>query len=151
GDAAYVAHMERALEGWREWNARWKETLFHESGVTFLTPKMEPGTFEHASFELLSARGHALERLAEKTIARRFPVWAGSPMTDGYFNPSGGFVESGRVVARLAREARERGVIVREHARIENLDEAYADAVVVANGAWASRLVPELDAVLRDA
>src|ERR1051326_6726170 len=57
-DEEYVAHMEIALEGWREWNARWKENLFHETGVTFLTSEMEPGSFEHASSALLRKRGH---------------------------------------------------------------------------------------------
>ena len=149
GDVAYVTHMERALEGWREWNARWKESLFHEDGIAFLTTSMDPGTFEHASFELLRSRGHALERLDEKSIATRFPAWAGSPMRDGYFNPHGGFVESGRVVAKLAGEARDKGVVVKESTRIDSLDDIEADAIVVTAGAWASRLVPSVP--LRDA
>jgi glycine/D-amino acid oxidase-like deaminating enzyme len=150
-DEDYVAHMERALEGWREWNARWKEKLFHECGVTFLTSKMEPGTFERASFELLRKRGHAIERLDERSIAKRFPAWAGSPMVDGYFNPKGGFAESGRVVARCLEEARANGVVIRENTRIERLEGIEADSIVVANGAWAPRLVPELGPVMRDA
>lgn len=149
-DEEYVARMELSLEGWREWNARWKENLFHEDGITFLTTSMDPGTFERASFELLRSRGHAIERLDEKAIAARFPAWAGSPMKDGYFNPYGGFVESGRVVAKLLAEARANGVIVKEHTRIASLDDVEkGDAIVVAAGAWASRLVPSVP--LRDA
>src|SRR4051812_35807471 len=50
-DADYTVLGERALEGWRRWNAAWPVKLFHETGVTFLsrTP-MAPGGFEHDSF-----------------------------------------------------------------------------------------------------
>lgn len=119
-DEDYVAQMEIALDGWREWNARWKAPLFHETGVTFLTSDMKPGSFEHDSYTLLRKRGHPIERLDEKTLADRFPAWRGSAMVDGYFNPRGGFVESGRVVARLAEEARAAGVVVKEKTRVEH-------------------------------
>jgi glycine/D-amino acid oxidase-like deaminating enzyme len=72
-------------------------------------------------------------------------------MTGGYFNPHGGFVESGRVVARLAEEARRSGVIIREKTRIDELDAVHADAVVVCTGAWAKKLVPPLRTGLREA
>ena len=46
-DADYTALMERALDGWREWNAVWPEPLFHETGIAFLCrAPMSPGGFE---------------------------------------------------------------------------------------------------------
>src|SRR5689334_4948362 len=60
-DDDYVALGERALDGWRRWNEE-LGPVFHETGVLFVrrTP-MEPGTFEHDSFERLRAR-HRIER-----------------------------------------------------------------------------------------
>src|SRR3979490_1229970 len=45
-DEDYTVLGERALEGWRHWNARWPAPLFHETGVTFLSRSaMQPGGF----------------------------------------------------------------------------------------------------------
>ncbi|MCZ7683454.1 MAG: FAD-dependent oxidoreductase [Sandaracinaceae bacterium] len=74
-DLFYTEAVEEALVRWRALNARWGEPLFHETGVLFLTRgPMEPGSFEAESFALLTARGHALERLDEPAIAARFPT-----------------------------------------------------------------------------
>ena len=36
-DDFYTSEMERALEGWRAWNAMFGEELFHETGTMFVT------------------------------------------------------------------------------------------------------------------
>lgn len=164
GDADYTAWMERALDGWRRWNAAWDSPLFHETGVTFLCrAPMAPGGFEHDSFELLSRRGHALDRLDAAAIRARFPAWSSGAFVDGYFNPSGGFAESGKVVGRLLAEAESIGVALRANARVERLavkgscvdgvvvDGAVvrAERVVVAAGSWSQHLVPSLASQLR--
>src|SRR6187431_2013848 len=49
-DEDYTALMERALDGWRGWNAAWREPLFHETGVLFVCrDEMAPGGFEYES------------------------------------------------------------------------------------------------------
>lgn len=161
-DEAYLALMEEAMEGWRRLNARWPRPLYHETGVTFLTREaMAPGSFEHESHRLLTARGYRIERLDAAEIARRFPAWRGH--TDGYFNPIGGFAESGNVVAQLAREAAAAGVVLREGAQVSGVhfvgsvaaglivdgQVVKGDRVVVAAGAWTPTLLPELAADLR--
>lgn len=158
-DEDYTLLGERSLEGWRRWNAEWASSsgpLFHETGVTFLsrTP-MEAGTFEHESYRLLVDRGHPLERLGATAIADRFPAYARGALVDGYFNPRGGWAESGRVVAQLARLARQTGVVIDEGAGIASTSTDRAsrwldklgedtDLVIVAAGAWTPNLVPEL-------
>src|SRR5262249_30519919 len=148
-DEAYTEMMERALERWRAWRAA---HLFHETGVLFLRrSRLEPGSFEHDSFTLLTRRGHALERLDAAAIGARFPAWRG--FVDGYCNPAGGWAESGRVVAHLAREAAALGVVLREGTKVARVREAGsrvagvetaageaidADAVVIAAGAWSA-------------
>lgn len=169
-DEGYTALGERALEGWRRWNAAWPVPRFHETGVAFLTrTPMAPGGFEHDSFATLSRRGHRIERLDAAAIARRFPAYRPGVLVDGYFHAEGGWAESGAVVAHLAALARARGVTVREGCAAERIvDEGVlvrergdksggsgveellrADLVVVAAGSWTPRLVPALAPSLR--
>lgn len=167
-DADYTLLGERSLHGWREWNACWPRPLFHETGVMFLSrAPMQPGSFEHESYAMLTRRGHAIERLDADAIAARFPAWRRGACVDGYFNPHGGWAESGAVVAQLAREAEAAGVsIVRSRVAAIAAD-ADADAtgapiapalaklavdhdlVVVCAGAWVPLLVPALAPLLR--
>jgi glycine/D-amino acid oxidase-like deaminating enzyme len=169
-DLDYTALGERALEGWRRWNAAWPVPRFHETGVAFLTrAPMEPGGFEHDSFATLSRRGHRIERLDAAEIARRFPAYRPGALVDGYFHHEAGWAESGAVVAQLVAECRARGVTVREGCAIDRLgddpahaafvggdggrdragDPIAADAVIVAAGSWTPRLVPALARSLR--
>jgi glycine/D-amino acid oxidase-like deaminating enzyme len=161
-DETYTALMERALEAWRAWPA---SRYLHETGVLFAaTSPLGPGAFEHASLELLTRRGHRLQRLDGAEIARRFPAWNPTYFADGYLNPSGGYAESGKVVAHLAREAADAGVVlaaetpvaslVEDGSRVVGLRtlagaEHRADVVVVASGAWTQLLIPDLDGALR--
>ena len=140
-DELYTELGERALAGWRRWNATWPRPLFHETGVTFLsaTP-MVPGGFEHDSYTLLRARGHPLERLDADAIARRFPAYRPGFLVDGYYNPLGGWAEAGAVVSRLVAIARDAGVTV----ELRDVDHIPDDhLVVVCTGAWARELVPD--------
>lgn len=160
-DETYTELMERALPRWRAWSAA---PLFHETGTLFVrrTP-LSPGTFEHDSLELLERRGHRIERLDAEALRRRFPAWNTERYAFGYFNPQGGWAESGAVVSHLAREAKDAGVVIAEHTRAARLiergakvtgvetaagDMLAADRVIVTGGAWTTDLVPELDAWL---
>jgi glycine/D-amino acid oxidase-like deaminating enzyme len=157
-DEEYLSLMEEALPIWRQWNTRQARPLFHEVGVSFVSrAKFTPGSFEHESFGLLQAHGHSLQRLQGQQIAQRFPAFAG--FVDGYFNPQGGFAESGAVVSWLLDEAKKLGVEVRERTRATQIlqennrvrgvhceggEELFADEVIVAAGAWALDLLPEV-------
>jgi glycine/D-amino acid oxidase-like deaminating enzyme len=164
-DEEYMAWMEPALERWRAWNARWPEPLFHETGVLFLTRAPMPlGGFEHDSYQLLLKRGHNPQRLEPASIRQRFPLWASAGFVDGYYNPLGGYAESGRVVAQLVREAQALGVEVRMGVGFAHLHERGSrvagivtttgemietDRVLVAAGAWTIHLLPWLAGMLR--
>ncbi len=156
-DELYTSFMESALERWRA------SDLFHETGVLFVTRgAMRPGGFEHDSMTLLERRGHRVERVDAAAIARRFPAWNAAAWTDGYFNPQGGWAESGAVVARLAAEARDAGVVIVEAAVASLVERGArivgvrandgatldADLVVLAVGSWTGHLVPSLAGVL---
>jgi glycine/D-amino acid oxidase-like deaminating enzyme len=168
-DGFYTELMELALEGWREHNRRWiaagDAPLYHETGFVLLTSEaMQPGEFEHDSFALLAARGYPLERLDSNAIARRFPVWKKGRFVDGYYNPIGGWAQSGAIVASLAQQARAAGIELHEGFRFAGLtlrgdaatgahdaagNRVEGDAVVVCAGTWTSKLVPELADRLR--
>ena len=122
-DADYTALGEAALAGWRRWNAQWPAPLFHESGVMFLSrePMHDRNSFEHASYTLLTSRGHALERLDAAAISRRFPAYQPGALVDGYWNPQGGWAAAGAVVRQLAADAVAAGVVIETRA-VEDLD-----------------------------
>jgi glycine/D-amino acid oxidase-like deaminating enzyme len=159
-DEGYTAFGERALAGWRAWNRELGEELYHETGVLFLrrTPA-GPGTFEGDSLTVLERRGHRPERMSSAQVRARFPAWNADRYSDGLFHAVGGWVESGRVVARLAERARTAGVVVREGASLARIDGATvvltdgtrldAGRIVVAAGSWTPHLLPHTAAWFR--
>jgi glycine/D-amino acid oxidase-like deaminating enzyme len=164
-DEAYTGLMEQALEGWRRWNSRWTEPLFHETGVLFLTrAPMATGEFEYESFRVLEKRGHHPVRLTPADLRQRFPAWRAQGYADGFYHAEGGYAESGRVVARLLEEARALGVEIRggvrflapaeEGSRVAGVrttpdGRIPADRVLIAAGAWTPKLLPEIAPHLR--
>jgi glycine/D-amino acid oxidase-like deaminating enzyme len=164
-DELYTGLMEEALDRWVEWNRRWGESLYHEDGFLLMSREpMRAGGFEHDSFETLHRRGHRLERLDSSALAERHPAWAASAYPDGYYNPRGGWAESGRVVDRLLEEARREGVAVHEGtafdcfltegSRVAGVlstrgDRFPGDQVVVAAGAWTPYLLPRLAPIVK--
>ena len=160
GDELYTEMAERALEGWRAWNrAAPADPLFHETGVAFLARRpLAPGGFEHDSFELLTRRGHRLERLDAAAIARRFPAYRPGAMVDGYHNPAGGWAAASRAVERVLAQARALGVevragspalAIRPDGRLDtDAGPLEADEVLVAAGAWTPLLCPWLAGAL---
>jgi sarcosine oxidase / L-pipecolate oxidase len=164
-DEPYTAMMEEALDGWRRWNRGWPSPLFHETGVMFLTQRpMAPGGFEHDSQEVLLRRGHRPERVDAGILRRRFPAWNADRFIDGYYNPEGGFAESGAVVSSLLSSARDAGVRLAEGMALARVAEHRgrvtgvvavdgtnidAEIVVVAAGSWTPHLLPWLAPHLR--
>ncbi|MGQ0553325.1 MAG: FAD-dependent oxidoreductase [Planctomycetota bacterium] len=167
-DEVTMALMEHGLSGWRAWNARRAgqrlPPLFHETGLLLLSRRaLAPGGFEHDSLELLKRRGHPARRLSAADLAREHPLFARATaggFCDGYFNPQGGWAESGATVAWLIDELRAAGAAVREGAAVHGdvavhegaagaiesvdaLQASGADLVLVAAGVWTPRLLPE--------
>jgi glycine/D-amino acid oxidase-like deaminating enzyme len=168
-DEDYLTAMEIALKRWRVWNLEWPEPLFHEVGVLFLaSAPFTPGGFEYESLQLLLQHGHQPQRLDPAAFRTRFPAWSPAFAVDGYFNPEGGYAESGRVASRLFELAQAAGVTTRLGQTAHDLLERggrvvglttregqtfEADLVVLAPGSWlpefTARALPELDGVFR--
>eukprot|EP00002_Diphylleia_rotans_P029097 TRINITY_DN5900_c0_g1_i1.p1 TRINITY_DN5900_c0_g1~~TRINITY_DN5900_c0_g1_i1.p1 ORF type:complete len:364 (-),score=54.10 TRINITY_DN5900_c0_g1_i1:158-1249(-) len=172
----YVALMMEAFPRWREWNRRWGEELYHETGLLCVSRQhMRPGTFEHDGYRLLSNLGFPLRRLGGSLAAlhearRNFPLMSHSHV-DGYYNPIDGWAESGKVMEKLIEEARQKGVNVVTGIRcksiltapsahdssitnaigIETVDglKILADQVILSAGAWSVNILPELKQILQ--
>lgn len=164
-DDAYADAMLVCLERWRERNASLGEKLFHETGVTYLSrDAMTEESFEHQCYTRLRARKIPVERLDSAAIHQRFPAWREGFHRDGYFNPVGGFVESGRLVEALVAKAVSTRIQVTLGARVAGFIERggavrgatladgstrEADITVLATGAWSSFVLPELATQVR--
>lgn len=163
-DEQHTAMGERSIDLWQQWNARWKENLYHETGFLVMSRfPLSPRGFEHDSLIYLSKRGRSLRRTSTEMLGTLHPAWNSDAYQDGYLNPRGGWVESGRVIARLAAEARAAGVQIHEEvpqprphfegARCTGISSASgqiwrADTTLLAAGAWTPALLPELREVM---
>ena len=161
-DAFYSDLMEDSFEGFRSWNMQLGETLFHETGLLVLckAKRLESGSFEGESFELLSERDYPLRLMLGPEISRRIPAIRDGAYPTAYINERGGWAESGRFVSALAKEAIAKGVTIREHVAIRPFAELSSNArseivtdsgekiscgtVIVATGAFTPVVLPEL-------
>ncbi len=164
-DDDYLEMMEECLRRWDGWNARWGEPIYHEDGFLVLTSSvMQPESFEFESHARIIRRGHKVERVDTAYLRKRFPALNAEMFRDGYFNPRGGWAESGRVVAMLAQEARDAGIEIIENTKVSNWIEQgsqvigvrtsngierRADWIVVTAGAWTPTLLPEIVGMMR--
>jgi glycine/D-amino acid oxidase-like deaminating enzyme len=171
-DEAYTELAERSVEGWRRWNRDLGAVLYHQTGLLLLrrTP-LAPGTLERDSLDVLSRRGHRSEVLDAAAVRARFPAWNAERYGQGTYDPVGGFVESGKVIARLVGEAAKLGVALRQGVSFARLlevgttegrrprraagivstsgEQLEADQVVLALGAWTPHALPWLAPELR--
>lgn len=161
----YMQMVIKAIEGFHRWNALFGETLYHETGILAASmAPMEDNEFVKSSYDMLLEEGQRPERLDGAEIARRFPAWTTGTYVDGFYNPRGGYAESGRVVGKLAAHAAEAGVDVRSGQTAEQLllsgtrvqgvrtreGEIFsAEHTVVAAGSWTHWLLPELQPVMK--
>ncbi len=161
----YMQMVIRAIEGFHGWNELFGETLYHETGVLAATKEhMDNSEFVNDSYRMLLEEGQSPERLSGEEITRRFPAWTTGVYVDGFYNPRGGYAESGRVVGKLVELAMANGVDVRpgqtadqlllNGGRMEGMQTREGAAfnsahTVVAAGSWTPWLLPELQSVMK--
>lgn len=163
-DDAYCDAMLQCIGRWTEYNARWGQKLYHPTGVTYLAQTtMQPGGFEYESYQRLLAHKVEVERLDSRAIYQRFSAWREGLHVDGYFNPLGGWVQSGEVLRALALEARTLGVTVHEEEKIVSVNEKNdgvtvtlrsgghfeVDVLLRCTGSWSAHNYPELREIVR--
>jgi sarcosine oxidase len=130
----WIALAQRAYALWRE--------LERESGARLikLNGLLDAEASPDARAAVFDRHGVAYEILEPELIAQRFNVAYDRPLV---FSPDAGI--SLAAESRLAFEASARaaGVEIREHTKIDDLDEVDADVVVVTAGGWAPKLLAD--------
>lgn len=162
-DPLYMDLMDECFPVWREWNDRWGTDRFHEDGFLILAGgPLVAGSYEHASYHALIPRGYPLELLDAVAIRDRFPHFHPPTGAEGYYNPVGGWAESGWVVGALLENAAAAGVrtidqrvqrlytegTVVRGVELDNGEHITADLTIVAAGAWTPNLIDRLDELI---
>src|SRR6266480_3205348 len=115
---------------------------FRRTGSLRLGADREERTSLEAEYEALREDGFEVEWRDDLP----------EPLAGGYhsaiFHPPDGSLQPARWVRRLAASAAEAGADLREHSRVESLDDLDADQVVLATDGYTRGLLPELDAVI---
>lgn len=150
----YGRAITEAYEAWDEVWADLGESHLDARG--FLCVSREAGDEAEDYLEGLKAGGFPFELLSPHDAARRWPFLDAAAMRYAYVSPEGGALHCRRIASGLADWLRARGVTVLEDTRVAAVDgEAgtvtlfdgtmlSADRVVVAAGAWVTKLFPDL-------
>ena len=156
----YVPLLERAYELWDEIEDTSGEEIFLRTGVLEVGPpngEVVPGVLRAAKEHNLDV--HPLE---SGEIEDRFPGFRVPAHLSGVFEADGGILKVERCVELQAELARQKGAQLRTNTsvqRIERVGSGYrlhtnngilsTGALIVTAGAWAQRLIPELNPHLK--
>lgn len=157
---SYVPLLRRAFELWRDLERESGERLLHVTGA------LDIGRPDSRVFtgSLESCRVHGLphEVLDAPAVRHRFPGYHLPDEFRAVFQPDGGFLEPERCIRAFVTRARLAGAAVRTGMTVDGWSRESGGVVlhaggeairarqlVISAGAWTSRLVPGLAAVLR--
>jgi sarcosine oxidase len=137
-DVEFVELAKESFAGWRELEREAEVALLELSGLLELVDDPAQG-----SSAALDAAGAEYELLDPAAARERWPV--GVP--DGWsalVQPEAGIIRADLAHRAFVDRAVARGVQLREHTRVESVDDVDAAAVVVTAGPWVTRFFPDL-------
>jgi len=137
-DLEFVELARESFAGWRGLEEEAGVELLELNGLLELV-----GDLDQGSSAALDAAGAKYELLSAEDARRRWPV--GVP--DGWtalFQPEGGIVRADLAHRAFVDRAVAHGAELREHTRVDALDDVDARAVVVTAGPWVQRFFPDL-------
>jgi monomeric sarcosine oxidase len=137
-DLEFVELAKESFAGWRELEQAAGVELLELNGLLELV-----GDLAQGSSAALDAAGAEYELVSAEDARKRWPV--GVP--DGWtalFQPEGGIVRADLAHRALVDGAVAHGAELREHTRVDALENLDARAVVVTAGAWVQQFFPDL-------
>lgn len=155
---AALGYTRMVAEAYRAWDQLWSDLgERHYVATGSLALCVGDTRWVAASASAMQALGLKVEPLPPADLAARFPLLIDEGVSAAFHSDTGGVLLADRIVAALARHLAARGVVIVPEARVLDLDpegatvrlsdrRMTADALVVAAGAWAGRLVPRLAA-----
>jgi glycine/D-amino acid oxidase-like deaminating enzyme len=153
---AALGYTRMVAEAYRAWDQLWEDLgERHYVATGSLALCVGETRWVEASAEALQALGLKVEWLPPARLSERFPLLTSEGISAAFHSDTGGVLLADRIVTALARHLAARGVGVVPGARVLELDpegatvrladrRVTADALVVAAGAWAGRIVPGL-------
>lgn len=155
-DPSYVPLLRRTYDLWKTLEDDAGETLFYQTG------SIDMGAEDSEVFagSLKSCIEHDLEHevLDYKALNQRFPGYRVPSDIKAVFQPQGGLLVPEKCIEAHAKVAQQNGATIHTDERVQGWDILadgrvqvttdrgiyYAEKLVVAGGAWASKLVPNL-------
>jgi glycine/D-amino acid oxidase-like deaminating enzyme len=154
---AALGYTRMVGEAYRAWDDLWADLgQRHYVATGTLAMCVGDTRWVEASADALRALGLRVEWLLPAELTQRFPLLTAEGISSAFHSDTGGVLLADRILGALARHLPARGVRVAPHSRALEIDahkatvavadgrRMEADAVVVAAGAWARRLVPHL-------
>ncbi|HYD98151.1 MAG TPA: FAD-dependent oxidoreductase [Alphaproteobacteria bacterium] len=150
--AGYTRMVDEAFAAWEGVWAALGERLYVETG-TLCLGRADVSDWLAASADTLAALGHAVRWLDPAAMAREFPLLRSGAGDRAFHMPGGGVLLADRIVGALAKWLAAKGVDIRAEAPVAGIAEGgrvhladgrveTGDAVLVAAGPWAGRLLP---------
>ena len=154
-DRVYVKFVARALQLWRENQARWGRTLYRQIGCLWMAGKDDAG--EKAAVPLMREAGLVVDELTVKDATARYPQinfedvnWVIYERDAGYLTARlacqavmEGFVKEGGEYRQLSAKpgALKNGAL--EHVLLSDGSTVSADQYVFACGPWLGQVFPD--------
>ena len=115
---------------------------FRATGSLRLAADREERVELEQEYDMLLEEGFAVEWRNELAppLAGRYPA--------AIFHPPDGVLQPARLVRRIATRAAEAGAEIREHTRVDSIEETEADTVVVATDGYPSGLLGPLEGLI---
>jgi monomeric sarcosine oxidase len=133
-----VELAKESFAGWRELEDEAGVELLELNGLLELVDDLAQG-----SSAALDAVGAEYELLASDAVLTRWPVGAPAGWT-ALFQPEAGIVRADRAWQAYADRALVHGADIRDHVRIESLEDVDARVIVLTAGPWVTRFFPDL-------
>lgn len=153
----YTALAARAMELWKEHEAKWQRKFFFSVGVLWMVEGA--GEFERGSLPLLKNAGIPFEELPAREMARRWPQINFEKVTWGIYEPESGYLLARASARAVVEHFVNAGGEYRQTTVVTNEDHAFderastnltladgttlaADRCIFACGPWLAKLFP---------